>query len=642
MRAVAICRFAEPISLTSLFPYLPEMIASFRIPEDDIGYWAGLTSACYSLTQCISAIPWGRASDRFGRKPIILLCLFNTMVTTLLWGFSTSLPMAMTARLLSGAGNGNVGIIRTMVAEMCPWRELQPRAFSIMPLVYNVGSVLGPSLGGALANPYGLRPGEHRSNALLDRFPYVAPNLVAAAFFMVGLITGVFFLKETLDIKKGQRDWGLVIGHTVTSSTQEAWRRIRSRLSRQHITEETDPLLKHTNGATVPELEHNDDEEEARPAKIVRVAQKPPTFAEVLNKQSVLNLVAYTMLALHSIGFDQLIPVFLHHHRQDLSSPSVELPFKFKSGFGATSGEIGAMFTLYGIMNIVFQLLIFPPTAQRVGVLRCMKVVAVTYVAVYILIPFAVLVPGWWGVGTLFALWTVKGLAGSFAFPCSTILLTNSASSLRILGTLNGIATSVSAIGRALGPTIGGNAFTYGVKQIGYVIFPFWILSAIAAVAAIPVFFLVEGKGFGGDDDPTPEDADDEESDDERASPVFAESLTVEPAPVAADGVAPPAQRVEDDVSRSESEYGSIAGLSRTNSRRPTQDRSMSFTSSVLIEDEDEAFTSSSAPDQGMRRTGSKVLRRQSSIPLGAGQGFRRLSSNLGQNMSGYGTGNHL
>ena len=48
--------------------------------------------------------------------------------------------MALVARALSGAGNGNVGIIRTMVAELCPWRELQPRAFSVMPLVY-IGSV---------------------------------------------------------------------------------------------------------------------------------------------------------------------------------------------------------------------------------------------------------------------------------------------------------------------------------------------------------------------------------------------------------------------------------------------------------------------------------------------------------------------
>jgi MFS family permease len=44
------------------------------------------------------------------------------MLTSLFWGFSTNLWQALAARALAGAGNGNVGIIRTMVAELCPWK----------------------------------------------------------------------------------------------------------------------------------------------------------------------------------------------------------------------------------------------------------------------------------------------------------------------------------------------------------------------------------------------------------------------------------------------------------------------------------------------------------------------------------------
>lgn len=130
--------------LTSVFPYLPEMIESFDVPKADVAKWAGITAAVFSLCQCATAIPWGWTSDRLGRKPTILLGLLNTMTTSILWGFSTSVPMAITMRALAGAGNGNVGIIRTMVAEMVPWKELQPRAFSIMPLVWGIGSVFGP------------------------------------------------------------------------------------------------------------------------------------------------------------------------------------------------------------------------------------------------------------------------------------------------------------------------------------------------------------------------------------------------------------------------------------------------------------------------------------------------------------------
>lgn len=87
-----------------------------------------------------------------------------------------------------------------------------------------------------------------------------------------------------------------------------------------------------------------------------------------------------------------------------------------------------------------------------------------------------------------------------FSFPCSTILLTNTASSLRILGTLNGVGVSVSAIGRAVGPAIMGEAFTEGVK-IGYVLIAWWILMALGVVAAVPAFFIVESDGFSPDED---------------------------------------------------------------------------------------------------------------------------------------------
>jgi MFS family permease len=118
-----------------VYPYVPEMMESFGLPVDDIARWAGISSSVFSICQACTGLLWGAASDKYGRKPIILLGLVNTMWTMLLWGFSTNLPMALVARALEGLGNGNVGLLRTMVAELCPWKELQPRAFSVMPLV---------------------------------------------------------------------------------------------------------------------------------------------------------------------------------------------------------------------------------------------------------------------------------------------------------------------------------------------------------------------------------------------------------------------------------------------------------------------------------------------------------------------------
>jgi MFS family permease len=177
----------------------------FGVPENEIARWAGLTSAIFSICQAFTGLIWGAASDHYGRKPIILLGLFNTMWTMLLWGFSTNLPMAMTARALQGLGNGNVGILRTTVAELCPWKELQPRAFSVMPLVYTIGAIFGPTLGGALSNPLRLDPRSPSGDSLLERFPYCLPNLVAAVFFAVGIVVGWLFLQETLE--SWSEDW---------------------------------------------------------------------------------------------------------------------------------------------------------------------------------------------------------------------------------------------------------------------------------------------------------------------------------------------------------------------------------------------------------------------------------------------------
>lgn len=77
------------------------------------------------------------------------------------------------------------------------------------------------------------------------------------------------------------------------------------------------------------------------------------------------------------------------------------------------------------------------------------------------------------------------------AFPCTTILLTNSASSLRILGTLNGVATTFSGIGRALGPAAAGAVFSWGVQR-GYIIAAWWFLGIIALIGTIPPWFIVE------------------------------------------------------------------------------------------------------------------------------------------------------
>jgi len=111
------------------------MIKSFGVPKDDIAFWVGITAASFALSQFTSGVFWGRASDRFGRKPTIIFGLVGTLITSLLFGLSKSVPQAIAVRCLSGLLNGNVGIMRTFVAEIVPEKHLQPTAFSLLPTV---------------------------------------------------------------------------------------------------------------------------------------------------------------------------------------------------------------------------------------------------------------------------------------------------------------------------------------------------------------------------------------------------------------------------------------------------------------------------------------------------------------------------
>lgn len=149
---------------------------------------------------------------------------------------------------------------------------------------------------------------------------------------------------------------------------------------------------------------------------------------------------------------------------------------------------------------MMIQFLLFPATAKRFGVSNCMKVVATIFPIIYLVTPFTALTPDGIRNVVVFALLLSKLAASIFGFPCLTIMLTNSAASLSVLGTLNGVGTSVAAFGRAAGPAVMGAAFSFGVQK-GYVIIPWWLLTAFAAVSAVPVFYTRETDGFQHDGD---------------------------------------------------------------------------------------------------------------------------------------------
>ena len=238
-----------------------------------------------------------------------------------------------------------------------------------------------------------------------------------------------------------------------------------------------------------------------------------PTLVEVFTRQSVVNLMAYTFLALHAVAYDQLLPIFLHNPRQIHTPANTSLPFKFSGGYDFNSSRIGSIYTMYGICGCLIQFLIFPPVARKYGVLNCFKACGIAFPIICFATPYTALIedPVEQKMALLVIMF-VRSVATIFAFPCSLILLTNSAASLRVLGTLNGFAVSISAVGRAVGPAMGGAAFTWGLKT-GYIITPYFLLGFIAVIGAIPIWYLVEMDGFSKTGDESEEEDEDEDED---------------------------------------------------------------------------------------------------------------------------------
>ncbi|EGC46044.1 MFS transporter [Histoplasma capsulatum var. duboisii H88] len=464
------------------------------------------------VCQGLTAVAWGAASDRIGRRPIIISGLCITMTFSLMFGFSTSLPMAILARACVGLGNGNVGIIRTVVAELVPEKELQPRAFSIMPLVWTIGSIFGPGFGGALADPARRHKEQFGDSTFFKKYPYALPNMAVSVFFIIGIFTGFLFLQvrvsalpfligslpgdmETLASKKGHQDWGLALGKILKRPFARRKEQKTPRGILVSEEDETTPLL-------VPPSTRTQGGDEGQKKHTPNLS-----WPQILIPQSNLVLLAYSTLSMHTVAFDSVFTVFLNHKLQDYkNNPDVKLPFKFSGGFGIDAQQIGMLYTINAIIGMLTQFFIFPRAVHRYGVLNCLKVVSVVFPITHFLTPFTVLFPSNASRQiAAFLLICSKLACVVFAFPCCIILLTNSAKSVSILGTLNGVATGASAVGKAIGPATLGGTFSLGVKK-GYMILPWWTLAFIASLSALPVFWLKEDdhlnqSGDAGDDD---------------------------------------------------------------------------------------------------------------------------------------------
>ena len=168
--------FIDLVGFGILLPLLPYYAETYGASS----LMVGLLSTSYSLMQFLFTPIWGRLSDRFGRRPLILLSLFGSCVGFLVFGLGRSLPVLFIARMIAGVAGAIIPTTNAYIADVTT-PENRAKGMGLVGAAFGLGFVLGPAIGGALS-PYG----------------YDKPALFASAMAGMNLIFAYFCLPESL------------------------------------------------------------------------------------------------------------------------------------------------------------------------------------------------------------------------------------------------------------------------------------------------------------------------------------------------------------------------------------------------------------------------------------------------------------
>lgn len=340
-----------------------------------------------------------------------------------------------------------------------------------------MGAILGPALGGALAQPVKSFPSIFHSGSIFERYPFLLANLVCVGILCCGLIIGTLFLRETHSEFKYKRDVGVQIGKRLISLFKK---REESHWSETYdvsgSVEETEELLSDKSSLEPSEAHRGREHLSA-----------PTAFTHSV----LMNIVAYGLIAYHAISFDQMMPIFLS---SPVTHEPASSPFHFTGGFGFSSQYVGLLLAIQGIYSMFAQIFLFPFAVQRWGALRTFRTTIILWPLLYVVVPYLVFLPQQLQTaGIMFCLiWRIT--AQCLAFPTMQILITNAASSMLVLGLINGVAASTASLSRAFGPTLSGSLFSFGLS-IGHVGLAWWVTALVALLGALQSLWMTEGKG---------------------------------------------------------------------------------------------------------------------------------------------------
>lgn len=172
--------FIDLLGFGLILPLLPYYAETFAASE----FTTGLLVASYAAMQLIGAPILGRLSDRFGRRPILLLSVFGTFLGFLLLGFANALWMLFVSRIIDGFTGGNLSVAQAYISDVTDEKN-RSKGLGLVGAAFGIGFIIGPVTGG-----------------FLSQWGYAVPAFLAAALAFVNLALIAFWLPESLTPEK--------------------------------------------------------------------------------------------------------------------------------------------------------------------------------------------------------------------------------------------------------------------------------------------------------------------------------------------------------------------------------------------------------------------------------------------------------
>jgi DHA1 family tetracycline resistance protein-like MFS transporter len=172
--------FIDLLGFSLILPLLPYYAETFQANQTV----TGILIASYALMQLIGAPILGRLSDRFGRRPVLLVSVFGTFLGFLLLGFANALWMLFASRILDGLTGGNLSVAQAYISDVTDEKS-RSKGLGMVGAAFGLGFIIGPVTGG-----------------LLSQWGYAVPAFAAAAISFINLILIYAWLPESLTGEK--------------------------------------------------------------------------------------------------------------------------------------------------------------------------------------------------------------------------------------------------------------------------------------------------------------------------------------------------------------------------------------------------------------------------------------------------------